>query len=148
MASVTFLAMMTEQNTTSPAVDKNDTTADVSVSLSLWTFSICASIFVVNVVVGSVVNACVVWTIWKTKSLRFSSINLAVLSLCIAGTLSVRGYWSCRITRVIKGTRIRLQQEPFLIFHNLSLTPKYPKCNFKKFTSLPAQKAANYLTLH
>ena len=103
MASVTFLAMMTEQNTTSPAVDKNDTTADVSVSL--WTFSNCASIFVVNVVVGSVVNACVVWTIWKTKSLRFSSINLAVLSLCIAGTLSVRGYWSCRITRVIKGTK-------------------------------------------
>jgi hypothetical protein len=45
----------------------------------------CALIFVS----GLVCNAFVISTIWRTRALRTSSINRAVLSLCVADILSV-----------------------------------------------------------
>ncbi len=48
--------------------EMNDT-----LKVSTPTLSICASVFVINVVVGSVVNVCVVWTIWYRRYKLFSS---------------------------------------------------------------------------
>jgi len=59
------------------------------IRISASTLTFCASVFCVNLFVGSVINVCVMWTIWRTKSLRVSSINWAVLSLCSADLLTI-----------------------------------------------------------
>ena len=78
---------MPDDQNISASLNPNET-----LKISLPTLAICASFLSVNVVAGSVFNVCVVWTIWKTKSLRLSSINLAVLSLCFAGYIVLSNY--------------------------------------------------------
>lgn len=59
------------------------------VHINLETLSVALSISGLTLIVGLVCNFCVILTILRTPSLRTSSINRAVLSLCVADLITV-----------------------------------------------------------